>query len=160
MISVYFVPVYAGDCVYRPITIRGTSMARHIKDGAVVTIKQGAAECIFPAAHGDAVLFQADSAHIPLIKFLRGLPGDTFSINYGQILINGHVAENSEGVAYQLSDPRAAMIGLYAHDYGGIIPPEMYLVMGENPTGTTDSSRFGLIGRDQIIGKVIERRHE
>ena len=92
-----------------------------------------------------------------MIKLLRGLPGDTFSINYGQILINGHVAENSEGVAYQLSNPRAAMLDLYVHEFHGVIPPEMYLVMGENPSGTTDSSRFGLIARDQIIGKVIEK---
>lgn len=57
--------------------------------------------------------------------------------------------------SYQLSPPRAAMIALYAHDDHGIIPPDSFLVMGENPAGTLDSTRFGLVARLAILGKLI-----
>ena len=49
------------------------------------------------------------------------------------------------------------MIDLYVQEFHGRIPPDMYLVMGEDPHGTIDSSRFGLIERAQILGKVVER---
>ncbi len=106
--------------------------------------------------HGDVVLFQSDSSRVPLIKALRGLPGDKFSVSDGKIVINGTGATNSAGEPYRLSPPHAAMIALYVHDDHGIIPPDSFLVMGENPAGSLDSSRFGLIPQSAIIGKVIE----
>ena len=157
IIVMHLSPAHAGECVQRPITIRGTSMTPHIKDGAVVTVKQGKAQCIFPVAHGEVVLFQSDSMNIPLIKAVRGMPGDIFAVCDGNIIINGTVLTNSEGVAYQLSPARAAMIELYVHDFHGVIPSDLFLVMGENPAGTTDSSRFGLVPRANIIGKIIEK---
>ena len=93
---------------------------------------------------------------MPLIKALRGLPGDKFSVSDGKIIINGVAAMNSAGEPYRLSPPRAAMIALYVHDDHGVIPPDSFLVMGENPAGSLDSSRFGLVSRQAIIGKLVE----
>ena len=119
-------------------------------------MREGSAECIGEIKRGDVVLFHSDSSRVPLIKALRGLPGDKFSASDGHILINGAPATNSAGQPYQLSPPRAAMIALYVHDDHGIIPPDSFLVMGENPAGTLDSSRFGLVWRQAIIGKLAE----
>ena len=74
----------------------------------------------------------------------------------GKIIVTGAVATNSAGEPYRLSSPRAAMIDLYVHDYHGVIPPDSFLVMGENPAGSIDSHRFGLIPRQAIIGKLVE----
>ena len=131
-----------------------------IADEARVVVKVGPFSCLVPLTHGVVVLFRSDSMDIPLIKAVRGIPGDLLGVRDGQVIVNNAVVRNSEGQTYRLSAGRAAMIDLYAHDYGGVILPEMYLVMGEDPAGTTDSSRFGLVRRDQIIGKVIERSHE
>ena len=84
------------------------------------------------------------------------MPGDKFSVSDGKIIINGAAAMNSAGEPYRLSPPRAAMIALYVHDDHGVIPPDTFLVMGENPAGSLDSSRYGLIPQSAIIGKVIE----
>ena len=47
------------------------------------------------------------------------------------------------------------MISLYIKDYKGIIPPDTYLILGDNPFGTYDSTRFGLIDKSNIVGKVL-----
>lgn len=119
-------------------------------------MREGSAECIGEIKHGDVVLFHSNSSRVPLIKALRGLPGDKLAVSDGKIIINGVVATNSAGEPYRLSPPRAAMIALYVHDNHGVIPPDSFLVMGENPAGSLDSSRFGLVSRQAIIGRLVE----
>ncbi len=130
-------------------------MSPRIAPGQMIEIQQGPAECLGTLKRGDAVLFHSDSSRIPLIKAIRGLPGDRFEVSNGKIIINGAPATNSAGEPYQLSPARAAMIALYAHDDHGIIPPDSFLVMGENPAGSIDSSRFGLVTRLEILGKLL-----
>ena len=148
-------PPAAHACETHAHHVEGNSMAPEIPDRATVTVRQGIADCFVPLHHGDIIMFRSDSFKIPLIKAVRGLPGDKFDVKDGQIIINGDPATNSAGQPYQLSPPRAAMIELYAHDFHGIIPPDLFLVMGENPAGTTDSSRFGLVPLVDVIGKVV-----
>ena len=130
-------------------------MSPRIAPGQMIEVLQGPAECLGTLKHGDVVLFHSDSSRIPLIKAIRGLPGDRFEISNGKIIINGAPATNSAGEPYQLSPVRAAMIALYVHDDHGIIPPDSFLVMGENPAGTLDSTRFGLVTRQEILGKLL-----
>jgi|GEM_PF-6965019 len=47
------------------------------------------------------------------------------------------------------------MLGLYIRDYDGAIPPNTFLVLGENASGTDDSSRYGLVDISDIVGKVV-----
>ena len=130
-------------------------MSPRIAPGQMIEVQQGPAECLGTLKHGDVVLFHSDSSRIPLIKAIRGLPGDRFAVSNGNIFINGAPATNSAGEPYQLSPPRAAMIALYVHDDHGIIPPDSFLVMGENPAGSIDSTRFGLVTRQAILGRLI-----
>jgi signal peptidase I len=136
--------------------VEGGSMSPRIAPGQMIEIQQGPAECLGTLKRGDVVLFHSDSSRVPLIKALRGLAGDKFSVSDGKIVINGTPATNSAGESYRLSPPRAAMIGLYVHDDHGMIPSNSFLVMGENPAGSLDSSRFGLVTRQAIIGKLVE----
>ena len=131
-------------------------MSPRLAPGQMIHILQGSFSCLGTLKHGDVVLFHSDSARAPLIKALRGLPGDKFAVHDGKIIINGAAATNSAGEPYRLSPPRAAMIALYVHDYHGVIPPNSFLVMGENPAGSLDSSRFGLVPRAAILGKLVE----
>ncbi len=131
-------------------------MSPRIAPGQVIQVREGSAECIGEIKHGDVVLFHSNSSRVPLIKALRGLPGDKLAVSDGKIIINGVVATNSAGEPYRLSPPRAAMIALYVHDNHGVIPPDSFLVMGENPAGSLDSSRFGLVSRQAIIGRLVE----
>jgi signal peptidase I len=148
-------PAHADRCTTIPVRVEGGSMSPRIAPGAMIQVIKGGPECLEPLKHGEVVLFESPSSRIPLIKALRGLPGEPLAVNDGKIIVGGKVARNSAGQPYQLSPARAAMIELSAHDYGKL-PPDTFLVMGENPAGSTDSSRFGLIERRQIIGKMVE----
>ena len=130
-------------------------MSPRIAPGQLIEILQGPPSCLGALKRGDVVLFHSDSSRVPLIKALRGLPGDKLAMTDGNIIINGAAATNSAGEPYRLSPPRAAMIGLYVHDNHGVIPPDSFLVMGENSAGSIDSSRFGLVARQAIIGKLL-----
>ena len=105
------------------------------------------------------MLFHSDSSRIPLIEAIRGLPGDRFDVSNGKVIINGAPATNSAGESYQLSPARAAMIALYVQDDHGVIPPDSFLVMGEFTRGSTDSTRFGLVSRQEILGRLINTAH-
>lgn len=146
-------------CITETYRVNGTSMSPRLANGALVKVAKWLDErdgCAIRFEVGNVVLIKTDSAAIPLLKAIRALPGDRVAMRDGNMMINGAASRNSQGEKYRLSAPRAAMIELYAHDYSGVIPRDHYLVMGEDPAGTTDSSRFGLIGREKIVGWLIE----
>ncbi|HBM90494.1 MAG TPA: hypothetical protein DD400_01255, partial [Rhodospirillaceae bacterium] len=66
----------------------------------------------------------------------------------GTVLVNGHAVIDPSGKKYTVIPKREGMINLYA----GTLPKNTYLVLGN--AGTIDSSRFGLISCEEIIGIV------
>jgi type IV secretory pathway protease TraF len=46
------------------------------------------------------------------------------------------------------------MLSLYEKDYKGIIPQNTYLILGDQPSGSVDSSVFGLVDKSDILGKA------
>ena len=49
------------------------------------------------------------------------------------------------------------MLSLYENDYKGMIPSKAYLILGNLSGGSLDASRFGLIDRSDILGKVLAK---
>ena len=99
----------------------------------------------------------AQTPLLPLIKMLRGLPGDRFWISGEHLYLNGALVVNSAGEPFELTPASMTMLSIYAEDYTATIPPDTYLVLGDNREGSLDSTRFGLIARAAIIGRVIDR---
>ena len=92
------------------------------------------------------------------VKRITGMPGDTITFQhaYGDIyyiLINGLVYENQYGQSYQLRDYQKEALETDLAD--GKIPVGMYLVFGDNESGSQDSRTFGPIYEKDIVGKVI-----
>lgn len=148
-------PVVAG---VDEAVVRGGSMNPLLKDGDVVKIDHG-----FYSAHevqrGDLVVCRLSFRKDPLIKLVRAVPGDRFGLKEladgsAVLLVNGSVAENSAGEPYKFAGRHKRMLALYAKDYNGVIPAGSYLILGDQPGGTLDSSRFGLVGRAAITGKA------
>jgi len=48
------------------------------------------------------------------------------------------------------------MLSLYERDYKGVIPKNAYLILGNLVEGSLDSSRFGLVGKSDFLGKVVK----
>jgi len=64
--------------------------------------------------------------------------------------------KNSNNQDYCLSEQSHKMLALYENDYKGVIPGDSYLILGNLPEGSLDSSRFGLISKLDISGKVVK----
>jgi signal peptidase I len=150
-------PVFAGGaaCTEKEFTVSGVSMDPLIANGTEIQAVMGDRDRLGHMENGAIVLFENGGHAVPLIKRIHAAPGDRFAVEDGAILVNGKPAANSRGQPYHIDARRARMLGLYIRDYGGVIPPETFLVLGENTSGTDDSTRYGLVHVSDIVGKVL-----
>lgn len=137
--------------------VQGNSLQGIIEDGATVRIQYGYYGCHIPLRDEVVAIRYAGNKN-PLIKVIKGVPGDVFALEPmggGQaLLINHRPAFTSAGVPYVFSAQKAKVFSLYIRDYQGVIPDNAYLVLGNLPEGTMDSSQFGLIDKASLIGRV------
>lgn len=139
------------------VIVRGNSMSPLLKDGDKVKIRYG-----YYGNHavqrGDIVVCRLSFRRDPVIKIVRAVPGDRFGLEKTEggirLLVNGTIVRNSEGLPYVFSGRRERMLMLYERDYHGVIPPNAYLLLGDIPEGSLDSSSIGLVGLEAIIGKA------
>lgn len=101
---------------------------------------------LHPPRRGDVVVFHSPrEPDKDLIKRVIGLPGETVSIQSGQVFING----------YPLVEPYVDSRYGYQRSSGSwVLGPDDYFVMGDNRSNSSDSRRWGPLDRDQIIGKA------
>lgn len=119
------------------------------RKGRKVTLLKNLHQCE-PIVVGDLVALKVTQAPKPIIRIVRAGPGDKWAYRNGIIIVNGKALVNSQGTTYQI---KSEILKLYAKNYPKI-PAKTYLLMGDNPKGSLDSSRFGLIRDQDIIGKV------
>jgi signal peptidase I len=138
--------------------VRGTSLTGLIEPGSIVRIVVDYYRTHEPRI-GDVVAYNYAGNDVPVIKVVKGKPGDSFHLKQDgsvwRIYINESVVTTSDGTPYAMDARQHRMLSLYERDYGGVVPPEAYLIMGNLPRGTTDSSRFGLVSRQDFVGKVL-----
>jgi len=140
-------------------TVRGKSMEPYLLDGDEVKIDSDYYEKN-QIQKGDVVIIDFEWRQDPVVKFVHAIPGDEFGIERQQdgsyfVLVNGEAIKNSENEFYSLSYSKTRMLDLYINDFDGVIPENMYLVFGNLTQGTQDSTQFGLIQKEKIIGKVV-----
>jgi signal peptidase I len=137
--------------------VKRNSLEPLIKDGETIEVLFGYYNCN-AIERNDIVLYSYSGNKNPIIKIIKGIPGDRFSLkktnNGWYILINGEILKNSENQPYILDDQGYRLLSLYEKDYKGIIPEDAYLILGNLPQGSLDSSHFGLVGKKDILGKV------
>lgn len=163
------------DCTIKEETrtVQGTSLGNLLRDGAEVKILGNYYACN-EAKREEIVEYDYLGNPIPIAKVVKGVPGDTFALKQitggnsapsagsGQagspqgwnLLINGEVAKTSDGKPYLLDDRAYRTLSLYTKDYKGVIPPDAYLILGDLPGGSSDSTQFGLVGRADFLGKI------
>jgi signal peptidase I len=84
--------------------------------------------------------------HDSLIKRIVGLPGEQVQITGGQVYINGSPLKED----YIAEPPR--------YNWGPqVIPPNSYLVLGDNRNQSFDSHSWGFLPRQRIIGRASVR---
>lgn len=101
---------------------------------------------------GDIVVFNPPQAleqqdyHEAFIKRVIGLPGDEVKVVNGRVYVNAQPLQ--EG--YIAAAPE--------YRYGPVtVPPNNYLVLGDNRNNSFDSHEWGFVPRDRIVGKAALR---
>jgi signal peptidase I len=101
---------------------------------------------------GDIVVFNPTDAlekqnfHDAFIKRVIGLPGDKIEVKEGRVYVNGQPIREEyieEPPQYQME--------------AKVVPPDAYLVLGDNRNNSYDSHYWGFVPRDRIIGRAVVR---
>lgn len=137
--------------------VNGTSLDPMIKDGDTINVFLGYYDC-HQIEREDIVVYQYSKSKDPVIKIVKGIPNDKFEVKQTElgynIVINDQAAVNSESDPYLLKEANIRMLSLYQKNYKGVIPEDAYLILGNLTSGSFDSTQFGLISENDIIGKV------
>ena len=140
-------------------TVRGNSLEPLISSGSEIKALFSYYNC-YEIKRGDLVLYRYAGDEAPLIKIVKGIPGDSFHLvknDQGEysLIINGKIVVNSQNTPYVFNENRYRMLSLYENDYKGIIPQNVYLLLGDQANGSVDAGVFGLVDKSDIIGKAI-----
>lgn len=140
------------------LKIRGDSLAGLIPDGAVMRIIMGYYKC-HEVGRGDIVVYDYPGGD-PLAKIAKAVPGDRFRLEKSRpgcwgIRVNGKILKNSQKIPYCIGEHGYRMLSSYEKTYNGVIPQDACLILGNQPEGTLDSTRFGLVGRADLLGRAM-----
>lgn len=95
----------------------------------------------------DVVIIKQDEKY--MIKRIIGLPGEYIEYKNDYLIVNDETYEENfettktEDFSLKDIDPELDSI-----------PEDMYLVLGDNRSNSKDSRSFGLISKEQIVGKA------
>ncbi|BAU15749.1 leader peptidase I (plasmid) [Leptolyngbya sp. NIES-3755] len=104
-----------------------------------------------PPQRGDIVVFNPTPAlkqqnfKDAFIKRVVGLPGETVEIRNGRVYVNGAILD--ETYVATPSKPWNPVL----------VPPDSYLVLGDNRNNSFDSRYWGFVPRSSIIGRAVFR---
>jgi len=153
------------------------SMKPTILEGDRLLVNKTAYDLKIPLTHisiykfadpkrGDIVIFDSKPADTRLVKRVMGLPGDIVEMRDNRLIINGIEARYSD--VERLADAISAIesYGSMSHRielsggsrlsaFGPVrVPPDRYLVLGDNRDNSADSRIYGFIPRDEIVGNA------
>ncbi|MFC3033496.1 signal peptidase I [Pseudoalteromonas fenneropenaei] len=160
-------------------TVPSGSMQPTIEIGDRITVNKMAYDLRVPftnhsllrtgePARGDIMVFDSSAADERLIKRVVGLPGDTIAMRDEVVILNGKpltyqldsesaavlIAREQLGTlnhAIQLDTTRPAALANFA---AVTIPADHYLVLGDNRRSSADSRVYGLVPRNELLGKA------
>lgn len=153
-----FGTVFFGFTVFRayvaePFVVSGEAMAPNFHNDSRIIINK-----IFYKSHlpmrGDVVIvrYPLDTSRFFLTRLI-GVPGDKITLRDGKVYITN--AENPNG--YILSEPYETQVTLVTGKFQDVVLKDSeYFVMGDNRAGSSDSRSWGVLPRNNIVGKVSE----
>ena len=141
--------------------VNGDSMEPLLMNGQSVRVLYGYYNCN-EINREDIIIINYSGSSDPLVKSVKAVENDRFhllNVESGwNIMVNGEILKNSQGIPYSISKGGKDMISIYLQSYNNTIPLGAYLVLGEKSSGSVDSTKFGLIGKEDILGKIITEK--
>jgi signal peptidase I len=138
--------------VFQPFFVRGQSMEPNFENGDYLIIDEISYYFNEPQ-RGEVVVFKyPNDPSQRYIKRIVGLPGETIEIKSGQVLIfdqeGSQILDESDYL-----DSSVQTLG----DSKVTLSKDEYFVLGDNRYASSDSRRWGVLPRENIIGRVFAR---
>lgn len=132
------------------IRIDGHSMDPTLRDGQWVAVDL-ISKRFHPWHSGDMAIlrFPGDPIHSLYVKRVIGVPGDHLTIADGHLVKNGQVIPEPYLALGTTTEEGVAALP-------DVVPPDHYLVFGDNRAISNDSRYFGLVPIGDMVGKVLK----
>ncbi|MCR4328196.1 MAG: signal peptidase I [Patescibacteria group bacterium] len=150
------------DCITseEEVTVVGGSLTGVVENGEKVKVIKGYYACN-DAKRGDIVVYNYSGTVDPIVKVVKAIPGDKLELKKSNdgwnVVVNGEIVKNSQRVPYLIAGNAYKILNLYVQDYargGGVVTGGGHLILGNIPTGSLDSTSFGMVTKNDFIGKV------
>jgi len=152
----FFVLLYL--FVAQPNQVHGSSMFPNFHDGEFVLTEKLTYHTRDPQ-YGDVVIFKAPPSEpcaeneCEYIKRVIAVPGDTVKVANGSVWVNGSILEEPYIPEEYVTNPGSFL----RENRPIIVPPNEYLLLGDNRPHSRDSREFGTIPKDNIVGRAFFR---
>lgn len=100
---------------------------------------------------GDIVWYDYGWNNHMLIKFVKATDRDNVVIKWNSVVINGRLMRNSAWEVYSFNSGELGLLEMYIKDWK--IPKWSYLLFGDNVTDSTDSRKFWVVSKRNLLGK-------
>ena len=148
--------------VAKSYTIKGDSMDPTLKDGQHVMVNILGYK-VGNIKKGNVIVFHANKKD-DYVKRVIGTPGDSVQYKNDTLYINGKKQKEPYLNYNEKRKQTEYITGTFkvkdlpnVNPKTNVIPKDKYLVLGDNREVSKDSRSFGLIDKDQIVGKVSFR---
>lgn len=132
-------------------------MAPFVLPGTELRLLKGYYETHEAQRH-DVVAYRYRGREWPLMKIVYGVPGDRWELRdqggYYNLILNGRVLRNVPGREYRFLKSLSKRLVRYSRIYP-VIPKDAYLIFGNEPGGSLDSTTFGLVHRSDFAGRLV-----
>jgi len=138
--------------LFRPFQVSGNSMYPTFYDKQYILTDIIGLKVSDPKK-GDVVVFKSPpNPEKDYIKRVIGTPGDAVEIKDGNVYVNGKILDESKYLKLSVKTYGGSSL----HENEPIkVPPNSYLVMGDNRNGSSDSREWGFVPIRLIIGKSL-----
>ena len=138
--------------VAQPFIVSGASMEETFHDNDYLIVDQLSYHFDEPE-RGDVIVFKypKDPSKY-FIKRIIALPGEEIEVAGGSVIIKNEA--NPEGITLNES---YAQLGQGAHQQRLELGPDEYFVMGDNRDHSSDSRVWGVLKREEIVGRALLR---
>ncbi len=139
----------------RVFKVGGTSMLPTLRPGQRVAVDTSYYQA-HPFECGHLVAIKFSTRKRPMVKRIIALSADRVEINNNRIVISG---TSPDGSGYKdtrdIAPGSGKNLAIQLKRYGHRVPPGTLIVSGDNPENTFDSLDYGIISKNQIMGRVF-----
>ena len=139
--------------LFQPFFVKGQSMEPNFEQGDYLIIDELSYRLRDPQ-RGEVIVFNfPQKPSQRYIKRIIGLPGETIEIKNNQVIIYNN---DSQGQILDESGYLSSSVQT-SGDFQFALNDEEYFVMGDNRPLSSDSRRWGVLPKDDIVGRVLLR---